>query len=85
MRESNIVAMRRHRNNQMGSAWTDFRNSAEDQIVAAAGNLFPSKQASPPPATIARPPATIAGLSMTTVGILGIGALVVWKLLHRKK
>lgn len=87
MLESNVMPMRRRKQNQqMGSVWTDFRNSVEDKIVGSAGNLFPSTQAVPPtqPA-IARAPVTIAGLSMTTMGILGIGTLVVWKLLTRKK
>ena len=85
MLESNVIPMRRG-NRQMGSLWTDFRNSTENLITGSANNAFPSTtNVSTAPVVATPAPMTIAGLSLTTVGILAVGGLVVWKILNRKK
>jgi hypothetical protein len=72
---------------QLGSLFTDIRNSVENQLT----NLLPNTininssttpAAAPVPVTTT---ASIGGFSPMTLGIVGLGGLIAWKLLGRRK
>jgi len=77
------MKLRNGNQQNLGSAFTDWRNSVENQLTnLIGGSLTPSGTAKPIVTTPA--PVTIAGMSATTIGIIGLGAALVWKLMHRR-
>jgi hypothetical protein len=63
-------------NQQLGSLFTDLRDKVENLIVDRANSALIPTQPVAKPATM---PATIAGVSVTTLGILGVLGLFVYK------